>query len=189
MPVNTNPGRGDLLIAQPLMSDPSFARSVVMLLDNDMHGGYLGLILNRELPFRLSDLFPEWNGAINVSLYSGGPVDPQRLFMLHTLGTALDQVLEIAPGLYVGGDIKRVKEYVNDTQDIDGHLRFFVGYSGWTSGQLESELLSRSWAVTTPKDCNRLLEGAGDGFWRREVEKLGESFRAWLSVPEDPMYN
>lgn len=181
--------RGEILIAEPLLTDPWFGRSVVLMLDRDKEGGRLGLTMNKVLPLSLADLFPDWPEASAVKVYQGGPVDRQRLFMLHTLGDAFGPSAEVCPGVYVGGETEKIMDYINRNLDTDGKVRFFMGYSGWTDGQLEGEIARKSWAVARPDTGSRLLEGEGDAYWRREVSALGEPYRAWLSVPENPMFN
>ncbi|MDE6670411.1 MAG: YqgE/AlgH family protein, partial [Muribaculaceae bacterium] len=63
--------RGEILIAEPLLTDPWFGRSVVLMLDRDKKGGRLGLTMNKVLPLSLADLFPDWPEASAVKVYQG----------------------------------------------------------------------------------------------------------------------
>lgn len=188
-PSGINPHKGDILIAEPMMDSPFFKRSVVLLLEEDKDGGHIGLILNDALPFTLQDLFPAWEAGKKVKVYTGGPVESDRLFMLHTLGDYFDGAQEIAPGLYLGADLNQVMEYIGSEENVEGKLRFFVGYSGWSKDQLTTEIINRSWALTTPKDMREALTGQGNDYWRREVSKLGKNYRSWLIIPQNPEYN
>lgn len=188
-PVIVNPRMGDILIAEPLLAEPYFKRAVILLLDEDDKGGYMGLVLNRETPVTLLDLFPDWEAGANVPVYCGGPVEADRLFMLHTLGDRFEGSLEIADGLYVGASLDEIIEYVNTHASTEGSLRFFLGYSGWADGQLTSEILRNTWALNPSPDTSDILIGAENLYWRREVERLGEKYRSWLIVPSDPSYN
>lgn len=187
------PRRRSLLLADPLMDEPYFRRSVVLLLEKDRSGGYIGLTLNKEAGLRLSDLVPGWERGHDVEVFSGGPVDERRLFMLHTLGQQLKGSTEILPGVYVGGDLEDIGRYIEQGGSIEGRMRFFLGYSGWETDQLEKELLSHSWAVApageTRDDVSRLFEGRENEYWRREVARVGEPLRSWLIVPESPWLN
>lgn len=183
------PQRGSLLIADPMMEEVYFRRSVVMILDVDQDKGHLGLTLNKTTRLTLNDLMPDWKTGKNVPIYCGGPVDLERLFLLHTLGDIVPDAIEIIPGIYVGGDVENILEYIEMGGEIENRLRFFLGYSGWSNGQLESEISRHAWAVRTPSDGERLLEGSENDYWRREVEKLGEQYRSWLVVPQDPSFN
>ena len=188
-PRNVTPKKGDLLIAEPMLDQPYFKRSVVLLLEEDNDHGHLGLTLNVPTPVTLQDIFPEWKNGKKVRVYSGGPVESDRLFMLHTLGDRFDGATEVAPGLYVGADLDQVMEYLNSTESIEGKMRFFLGYSGWTKHQLTSEILNHSWALTKAGNMKESLTGQGNAYWRREVEKLGNDFRSWLIIPQDPELN
>lgn len=185
------PEQGSLLIAEPLMLGDIFSRSVVMVLDEDDKFGHLGLVLNKKSHLLLNDLIPEWSLQRQIPVFSGGPVDPSRLFMLHTLGDKFEGSSEIIPGIYVGGQIEEIMEYIDDGGQLEGKMRFFLGYSGWTKGQLEGEISRNVWAVTDFKGMNSgdLLRGSGNAFWRHEVESLGNDYRSWLVVPPDPALN
>ncbi|MDE7159971.1 MAG: YqgE/AlgH family protein [Muribaculaceae bacterium] len=189
----TAPTRRALLLAEPLMKEPYFRRSVVLILEKDAAGGYIGLTLNKRAGLRLGDLFPGWTHGADIEVYSGGPVEEQRMFMLHTLGDVLSGSHEILPGIYVGGDLEDIGRYIKSGGDTEDKIRFFLGYSGWGADQLDKELLSRSWAVadvgSDREDVKRLLSGSENDYWRREVERLGDSCRSWLVVPETPWLN
>ncbi len=184
-----SPEKGDLLLAEPMMNEPVFGRSAVLLLDVDKDQGHLGLVLNKPIGASLSDLIPEWVGGEHIPVYQGGPVDTKRLFMLHTLGDRFSGSVEVAQGLYVGGLLDDIIDYVGDGLPTDGKMRFFLGYSGWSRDQLQSEVIRNSWAVVRNPDGGNLLYGDGDEYWRREVEKLGEDYRSWLTVPPEIWLN
>lgn len=188
-PTIIDPARGDLLIAEPLMLSPYFKRSAVMLLDKDSDGGHLGLVMNMPTPVSLGDLFPDWKNAGNVKIYCGGPVESDRLFMLHTMGDRFKDSMEVIDGLYVGADLDEVVEYIREGNQIDGKIRFFLGYSGWSNQQLSSEILNNNWAVNRRPQSTELLMGGGEEYWRREVELMGEKYKSWLLVPSDPELN
>lgn len=183
------PRRGSLLIAEPLMRELHFQRSVILLLDSDNEGSHMGLALNKATSLTLRDLMPDWEKGGDVPVFCGGPVDLQRLFMLHTLGETLPGSLEVSPGIYVGGDVDAIKDYVESGGEINGRLRFFLGYSGWSKGQLAGEIKRNSWAVNNFPDGSILLSGEENDFWRREVENLGDNYRGWLMMPQEPWLN
>lgn len=183
------PERGSLLVSEPMMDEAFFSRSVVMILDIDKSRGHLGLVMNKPTSLTLCDLLPDWDNGRHVPVFCGGPVDTQRLFMLHTLGSRFEGSTEVIPGLYVGGDIEEIVDYIDCGGEIESKIRFFLGYSGWCKGQLQGERESNSWAVDLHPDVSLLLQGEGNSYWRREVKLLGEAYRSWLMVPQDPSYN
>ena len=179
---------GSLLIAEPLMKGDIFSRAVVMILDVDKNQGHLGLVLNKKLSVSLNQLIPDIGIEREIPVFSGGPVDQSRLFMLHTLGDLFKGSSELIPGIYVGGSIEDVYSYLMEGGEVDGKIRFFLGYSGWTAGQLQGEIARHIWAVrgNAGPDTERLLKGRGNRYWRREVGLLDGDFRSWLNVPQDP---
>lgn len=193
---------GDLLIAEPLLKEEVFRRAVVMVLDAPAEGGasqtegkdftdsgVMGLVLNHNTELTLQNLMPDWSEGARVPLFCGGPVEMERLFMLHTLGDRFPGSMEIVPGVFVGGKLDDIVDYINNGGAIAGKMRFFLGYSGWSSAQLRDELAAKVWTRSRPGSNESLLRGDGNPYWRREVERLGEEYRSWLLVPQDPEMN
>lgn len=184
-----NPRAGSLLVADPMMEEIYFSRSAVLVLDESSDGGNLGITLNKGTNITLHDLIPDCQRGGEVPVFCGGPVDMERLFLLHSLGAVFPGASEVIPGVFVGGNVDDIISYLEDGGQIEGNLRFFLGYSGWTKGQLQAEIARHSWAVNNHPDGRKLLTGEGNEFWRREVMNLGDSYRSWLMVPPDPSYN
>ena len=181
---------GDLIVAEPFMRDKWFGRSVVLILDNEKDKGSSGLVLNNLVSATLSEVVSDVRTQ-GVPVYCGGPVGHDRLFFLHTLGdTIIPSASEIAPGLWIGGSFHAAVEYVNSEYPHEGTIRFFVGYSGWSSHQLDGELREKSWAVTTNHFSPQLLlTGEGGKYWHKIVSGLGAEFRPWLIIPQDARAN
>ncbi len=183
------PKRGDLLVASPFLTEAVFSHAVILLLDAGKEGGCLGLALNKKSTITLQDIFPVLDVVDPIDVYCGGPVGGDRLFMLHSLDRNFGESLEVAPGVFVGGDPEKIVEYIIEGGPVNGHIRFFLGYSGWADGQLKEELRAGSWAIGNEYAGLSLLEGRGTSFWRRAVSSLGPDYRSWLNVPKDPSMN
>lgn len=183
------PHMGSLLISEPLMNDSYFGRSAILVLDEPDDGGHFGLILNKPTEMTLSNLMPDWEKGKRVPIFCGGPVDLQRMFLLHTLGEKLGSSAEVLPGIYVGADLDKIIDYIEEGGEVDGKLRFFLGYCGWSPGQLANEIEGKTWAVNALPQCSNLLKGQGINYWNREVKDLGEDYRGWLVIPTDPSLN
>ena len=183
------PHMGSLLISEPLMNDSYFGRSAILVLDEPDDGGHFGLILNKPTEMTLSNLMPDWEKGKRVPIFCGGPVDLQRMFLLHTLGERLGSSAEVLPGIYVGADLDKIIDYIEEGGEVDGKLRFFLGYCGWSPGQLANEIEGNTWAVNALPQCRNLLKGQGISYWNREVKDLGEDYRGWLVIPTDPSLN
>lgn len=179
------PAPGKLLIAEPMLGDPSFSRSVVFICE---HGpdGTVGFALNRPTEHTLGDLLPELYTPL-LPVFQGGPVQLDTLHMLHRTPLAFGGT-EVADGIYWGGSYESLQEAVmnNCYQPID--LRLFVGYSGWAAGQLEKELEEGSWIVAnvTP---DLVFETDPDALWRRAIESLGPDFAYLMIMPVNPQLN
>ncbi len=182
--------KGDLLISEPLMEESIFKRSVILMLTVSEKNGCMGLVLNHLIPYYLSDILPDIKFGKDIPLFAGGPVDLERLFILHTLGDSVFRgSQELLPGIYIGATLKDVVNYINEGGEIEGKLRFFLGYSGWNPNQLESEVLNNFWVVKSDSHSDNLFYGHGDRYWRREVKHLGRAYRSWLTIPSDSSMN
>lgn len=185
----SSPHSGSLLISEPMMDDKYFSRSAILVLDEPEEGGHFGLILNKPTEMTLKDLMPDWEEGSKVPIFCGGPVDMQRMFLLHSLGDRLGSATEVLPGIYVGADLDKIIDYIEEGGEVDGNLRFFLGYCGWSPGQLAAEINGKTWAVNALPQCPNLLRGEGLAYWQREVRDLGEEYRGWNLVPPDPSLN
>ncbi len=178
---------GDLLVAQPFLDEQWFDRAVISLIDYDPNGGATGVVLNNSLPHSLGEVLEDGpEGTEMVPVYCGGPLSQDRLFFIHTLGPdVIPDCREYAPGLYIGGDFERAVRYVADGYPVDGFIRFFIGYSGWSRGQLEEEIQAGTWAVVKNYNNADLLDGDEVPFWTRTVKVMGDYYRPWRLIPHD----
>lgn len=183
------PRKGEILVSSPFLKEYFFSRSVILLLDSSEEGGQLGLVLNKRAKVSLADLFPQLADLGRIEVFCGGPVGRDRLFMLHSLPEVFTTTLEVCPGVYVGGSPEEIVHYLLNGGTVEGHVRFFLGYSGWMRGQLIKEIRHQSWACAVPRASGKLLLGKGDAYWRRAVESLGPNYHGWLNVPDDPSLN
>ena len=180
------PGRGRILISEPLLSDYYFKRSVILLAEHNDEGSF-GVIMNKPLAVRLNEVvkdFPDFNSEI----YLGGPVQNDSLFFIHTLGDKIGGSHEIINGIYWGGDMETVKELITLNLIKPDEIRFYIGYSGWSPKQLEGELIKNSWVVSYV-NANYLLNTSPALLWQRSLEKLGDEYALWPTFPVDPNQN
>ncbi len=179
------PSTGKLLVAEPLMGDPDFARTVILLCE---HGsdGTIGFVLNRPLPDAIHQIVPEL-GNICIPVHEGGPVQSDTLHMLHRMPQLLGGV-EVLPGLYWGGSYDSLVQALASPDFDPLAIRFFVGYSGWETGQLESELKERNWMVAHAFD-NAVFNKNSKLVWQQAVRSLGTGFQHLAYWPIDPQLN
>lgn len=173
---------GTLLLAEPFMADSHFRRSVVLLVDHSESEGSVGFIINKPLAVRMNELvedFPE----IDAHVHYGGPVSTNTIHYLHNVGPLLDGSTEIGPGLYWGGEFEKLKFLVEQGLIQGGHVRFFVGYSGWSPGQLEEELDTGSW-ITGDMHPNYLFKSKANKLWNQAMHNKGDVYGVIAQVPE-----
>jgi putative transcriptional regulator len=150
---------GSFLVARPVLTDPSFRRTVVLLLQHGPEGAF-GLVVNRPLPVE----------ELPFPVHAGGPCHSEGLLMLHGHEEWLDESddkprREVAPGIFLG-DVTCVS-HVGDQEGEQGlRYRMFTGYSGWGPKQLEGELEEGAWAVT-PARGELLFDTPIDELWHR----------------------
>src|SRR5687768_13351394 len=140
------PAPGRVLISEPYMPDNHFSRSIVLLGEHNEEGTF-GFVLNHYLELSMNEVmnnFPEFSGRIA----RGGPVKTNNLYYIHTLGKEIEGSLLIKKGLYMGGSFESVHNLIQQGKITPGNMRFFVGYAGWSQGQLEGELEQNAWVVS-----------------------------------------
>ena len=128
------PGPGILLIADPFLKDPNFLRSVVLLCEHKEEGSF-GFVLNRQYKNTLNELIPELEGH-QLSVYYGGPVEEDTIHFLHQYPDEIPGGNEVMKGIYWGGDFEALVNLIKNDAIDTNKIRFFIGYSGWSGGQL-----------------------------------------------------
>jgi putative transcriptional regulator len=167
---------GRLLVATPELDDPNFRETVVYIVHHDQ-GGAMGLVLNRvlgtgPLDKMLESLGAAPNGATDRKLrvYSGGPVEPGRAFVLHSpdYHDANTVVLSDLAALTIPPHI------LEDIAAGKGPKRslFALGYAGWGPDQLEGELAAGAWSVVEP-DEDLLFDEKSETKWQRAWDRRG----------------
>ena len=183
---NLKPAKGRLLISEPFMGDYYFGRSVVLLAEHNEEGSF-GVVLNKSIQAPFNEVL-KGLPDLDAKVFVGGPVDTSSLFYIHTLGEQLEDSLEIAKGLYWGGDIDALREMIQLKQIDPLSIRFFVGYSGWGIDQLETELKSNSWLVHKTVD-KKILEYPVNRMWEGMLNEMGSKYKFWSKFPVDPNMN
>jgi len=162
---------GRLLVATPLIGDPHFARTVVLLLAHTGDGAF-GVVLNRPSETLAAELVPGWGerAAEPAVMFLGGPVGPNGVIGLHADG-AVD--LNVAPEHHV---------------DAPATVRLFAGSAGWGAGQLESELAEQAWWTVDPAPDDAFSDQP-ETLWSRVLRRQAQP-ASWFAVyPPDPILN
>jgi len=184
---NIEPQKGRLLISEPYLLDPNFERTVILLCEHNNDGSF-GFVLNKPSPLNFEEVV-EGVSDFREKLYVGGPVQQDTLHFLHRNYEVAEGGVEIDEGLFWGGDFEKVLSLI-DTRQIDtGEFRFFIGYSGWSPGQLDKEIEENSWIVSPSLDPKVLLTARPEDLWKLALEKLGGKFRLISNYPVNPRMN
>ncbi|WP_103068625.1 YqgE/AlgH family protein [Aquimarina sediminis] len=185
--ISLQPSKGHLLIAEPsIIGDVSFNRSVVLLADHSDQGS-IGFIMNKPLEYFLADLVPEIE--VEFKIYNGGPVEQDNLYFIHKVPDLIPNSVEISGGIYWGGDFTIVSRLIADDKITPSEIRFFLGYSGWDSKQLNQELEANSWVIVENNYKKNIFGKSYDTFWKEKMIELGGEYLLWSNAPEDPTYN
>lgn len=181
--------KNKILVANPLLDDPYFNRSVIYLATFDSYDDIMGFVQNKPFPFTLNSVSDTFKEFKDIPVYCGGPVEPDRLFFLHTLGNTIIDSQYIGNGISIGGDLISLLAYLSAGNKVDGYIKFFLGYSGWSAEQLQMEIKTESWGVTDLKGDNILYSSEDTKMWKKYVKELGEGYSSWLRVPPLPIFN
>ena len=181
------PEKGVLLVAEPsIIGDVSFNRSVVLLAEYNENGS-VGFILNKPLKYKLKDFIPEVSSTLEV--YNGGPVEQDNLYFIHKIPELIPESVEISNGIYWGGDFNAIMHLLKENALKKDQIRFFLGYSGWASEQLEQELEVQSWVVVPNIYKNKILGKSNTNFWKEKMLEFGGDYLIWSNAPEDPSFD
>ncbi|CCZ46976.1 MAG TPA: YqgE/AlgH family protein [Mediterranea massiliensis] len=181
------PTRGKILISEPFLCDKLFSRSVILMIDHTCEGS-MGLVMNKLSSLSLAEIFEDLDGKENIPIYWGGPLGTDTIFYIHTL-TDIPHSLPLGKGLYMNGDFESVKEYIRQGKEIEGKIRFFVGYSGWEKGQLHEEIQMNTWIVSQTSNASLMDEKESSDLWRTSLDRLGGKYKIWSRFPQRPGLN
>jgi putative transcriptional regulator len=171
---------GSLLVAHPSMLDPNFRRTVLFISAHDPDDGAIGVIINRPLDKSVSDLVTETppQNLADVPVFFGGPVGN-------------DQLMLAAFEWHKGEGLKLNQQALTDVFDMTGDppaVRAFLGYAGWSAGQLEAEMKQKAWIVQKPSRTALKFERLSR-LWFDIMNKLGPWYRMLAAAPDDPSLN
>ncbi len=179
--------QGNLLVAAPQLLDPNFVRTVVLMVQHDENGA-LGLVLNRPLKMTLSHAWKKVSEKPchrDDKLHVGGPVEGP-LMVVHTHEPTSQ--ISLGSGLFFTAEPQDIEWIV---ADHEGPARFFVGYAGWSAGQLEKEMGTGSW-LTAPGSFDKVLE-SDEALWLEVLREIDPALALLLSnrkiAPQDPSLN
>ena len=173
---------GQLLVAHPSMLDPNFRRSVLFISSHDESDGAVGVIINRPLDKHVSELVtePPPEALADVPVFLGGPVGTNQLMF-----AAFDWNGQNSLSLNHHVNLEQAHELAEHNRSA---IRAFVGYAGWTAGQLENELRQNAWVLQKP-NRTALAPERLPRLWFDIMRSLGPWFKMLAAAPDDPSLN
>src|ERR1700712_2447634 len=178
------PTTGSLLISDPFLKDPNFMRSVVFLCVHNEEGTS-GFVLNRRFENNLSELLSDMEEH-PIPVFYGGPVQTDTLHFVHSLPEIIPDSQDIGNGIFWGGNFETVLAHIkNNTLDLS-RIRFFIGYSGWSGGQLSEEMKGKSW-LTATANAKLIFHPKPEQAWKDAVQLLGKEYAEIINYPIDPL--
>lgn len=181
------PTKGTLLIANPFLKDINFLRTVVLVCDHSSENGTFGFVLNKPFSLHLHELVGEIAIA-NIPVSVGGPVQTDSLHFIHQYPDLIDRGEEILPGVFWGGNFESMKILLNNRELDLNKVRFFLGYSGWSEGQLKREQTEESW-ITTMGTRKLLFGTPPEDVWKDALKEMGGDYEMMINFPLDPQLN
>jgi putative transcriptional regulator len=172
---NATPLANQLLVALPALDDPNFSRSVTLICQHDEDGA-MGVVVNRNSEYTLGDVFGQMgietsdDALLGQIVLAGGPVHPERGFVLHDGDRRWDSTLAISDGLYVTTSRDVLEAIASGTGPARATVA--LGCAGWGAGQLEYELTENTW-LTVPADAELLFDTPLEGRWQAAAGRIG----------------
>jgi putative transcriptional regulator len=186
MPSAAKVSKGSLLIAKPYLGDPNFERGVILMCEHNDQGSF-GFVLNQTTELFLGDVLEETIYQ-DITLHLGGPVEKNTLHFIHRRPDLINGGVEIMKDVFWGGDFTSVKTLLNLNTLKQEDIRFFIGYSGWSGGQLDEELRQDSWIISNATSDFLFATPPGN-FWREILRNMGGEYRSIAHYPIDPRLN
>lgn len=177
---------GAILIADPFLKDPNFLRTTVFVCDYNPQG-CVGFVINRKEEAVVGDLV-EGLEDCNFPVYYGGPVELNTLHFLHCCPELITGGIEVTKGIFWGGNFEELKILLQNKWIRENQLRFFMGYSGWSEGQLQEELNEKSW-LTTNGNPSLVFHDNTTLIWKEAIKQLGGEYLQLINYPIDPQLN
>lgn len=181
------PSKGDLLISEPYLPDPNFERTVILICEHD-ENGTIGFVLNRKAQVGLQDVVDQLKGH-ESDLLIGGPVQQDTLHFIHRNDHLADTSNEILENVWWGHNFDDLLGLISAGLVDNSEIRFFLGYSGWSPGQLMDELKTKSWIVMKNVKSEMIFDWDNHELWKACLKSMGGKYKLISNYPKDPRLN
>ncbi len=161
-------------------------RTVVFICEHQEEGSF-GFVLNKKYDQTLDELINNFDG-FTIPVYYGGPVQGDTIHFLHQYPELIPGGQEVMKGVYWGGDFEIVTSLVKNEEIDINKIRFFIGYSGWSNGQLKDELEEKTW-LTVSATRKLVFHPHPPEVWKDSLKHLGGDYEMMINFPIDPQLN
>ncbi len=191
--MGSDPKAGALLVATPLLGDPNFRRTVVLIVEHEVVEGTLGVVLNRPTKIGVRQVLDQWTELATQPsvVFRGGPVAPNSALAL-ALVPGKDEplgwrALDGAPALARLGllDLDAPPRLLAPAIQS---LRVYAGYAGWSPGQLEAEIDEGAWYVVSAQPGD-VFAAEPERLWREVLHRQEGDLAFLATYPDDPGLN
>ena len=181
------PEKGDLIISEPFLPDPNFERSVILICEHDTNGSF-GFVLNQMSTLKFDEVIED-TGGFSDDLFVGGPVQQDTIHMIHRCPDLIEESQPVSDNIWWGGDFEKTLFLLNTQQINKSDVKFFIGYSGWSEGQLHEEIEAKSWIVYRNPTAEQVFDLDANVLWRSVLTDKGGKFKMFSNYPTDPRMN
>jgi putative transcriptional regulator len=169
-----------------LLMDNYFKRSIVLITEHSEEGT-VGFVLNKPVNMKVNEIITDFP-AIDAIVSLGGPVQNNTLHYIHTLGDIIPNSIRVMENIFWGGEFDVIKRLLESGSLNNDNIRFFLGYSGWQSNQLENELGDNAWVIADIS-AEEIMTPMNKFFWNKTLNRLGKKYQMWANFPENPQMN
>jgi putative transcriptional regulator len=178
--------QGKLILDSGKLAGSFFEKTVILICRHNESGAF-GIVLNRPVKKKLGDALESdvSEKIATVPLFLGGPVQPEFLSFLHE--TEDQPEYDILPCLILGHSLDELKKKIEE-EKTTLRTRAFVGYAGWSPGQLENEMKTGAW-FTHPGSLSNIFYAKPENLWRHILSQKGGIYQLIADCPPDPTLN
>jgi putative transcriptional regulator len=180
------PSKGRILVSEPYLPDPNFERTIILLCEHNAEGSF-GFVMNKPSLARLGDVMQDLKG-FDAPVFIGGPVQQDTLHYIHRL-PKLEDSTPVMDGVFWGGNFDQLVSLIETKQVASSDIKFFLGYSGWSVGQIDQELKDDSWIVWDKGSEELLFDIKAEAMWAYTLRAMGGRFSVYSNYPQDPRLN
>jgi len=179
--------KGTFLIASPDFNSGMYFRGVVLLCEHGPSGSF-GILINKVLDVEIPEEVINMKDVANprVQIRAGGALQPNQMMLVHSSNQLPDLTIQIAEGIFLGGDLQFLQEAMSDTNGPA--IRLCFGYCAWGPGQLEQEFLSGMWFIC-PATARHVFETDPEKLWQTILREMGGKYATLSMIPEDLSLN